>query len=106
MLQEVPLQREKIHTWSYNDTESLSGYYCIKNNSEMEQYIPHIKLTCSGSHLKSLQLLKYGDVDITCIDSNALLYIDTEIQGLRRIGMCVRVDYNYHYHHHYHHHQY
>lgn len=56
--------------YGYNDTESLSGYFCIKKFLKEEQMI------CTGSHLKSLQMLKNNKIDFTCIDSNVLLYQD------------------------------
>ena len=65
------------HKWAYNDTESLSGYLCIK------QYQKKIKMICSGSHLNSINMVKENKADITCIDSNILLFLD---HGLKRIG--------------------
>ena len=65
------------HKWAYNDRESLSGYFCIKN------YMEKIKMICSGSHLNSIEMVTNGTVDITCIDSNVLLFTNHK---LKRIG--------------------
>ena len=54
--------------WAYNDTESLSGYFCIKNHMDK------INMICSGSHLNSIEMVSNNQADITCIDSNVLLF--------------------------------
>jgi ABC-type phosphate/phosphonate transport system substrate-binding protein len=71
------LQDLNKHKWAYNDTKSLSGYFCIKN------YHHKLKMICSGSHLNSIDMVKNKKADITCIDSNALLFLD---HGLKKIG--------------------
>ena len=65
------------HIWAYNDTESLSGYFCVKN------YMDKVKLICSGSHLNSIKMVQNNLADITCIDSNALLFTS---HNLKKIG--------------------
>ena len=46
------------HIWAFNDKESLSGYYCIKNTPVSKK----IKMICSGDHLKSIKMVEL-DVD-------------------------------------------
>lgn len=65
------------HTCAYNDKQSLSGYFCIKN------YRNKLKMICSGSHLNSIQMIKDNKADLTCVDSNALLFLN---HGLKKIG--------------------
>ncbi len=65
------------HIWAYNDTESLSGFFCIKN------YMDKIKMICSGSHLNSIKMVQNREADITCIDSNVLLF---NKHNLKKIG--------------------
>jgi phosphonate transport system substrate-binding protein len=65
------------HKWAYNDTESLSGYFCIKNKKN------NLNMICSGSHLNSIKMVSNGDADITCIDSNVLPFIE---HNLKKIG--------------------
>ena len=67
-------------TWSYNDTESLSGYFCIK------KYMRHLNLVCSGSHLNSLDYIRDNKADVTCIDSNALLFVNHDFKKIHTFG--------------------
>ena len=66
--------------WAYNDTESLSGYFCIKN------YMSKVNLVCSGSHLNSIMMVHNGEADITCIDSNALLFVKHNLKKIASFG--------------------
>ncbi len=68
------------HIWAYNDTESLSGYFCIKNQ------MSDLKLICSGSHLNSIQMVQNKKADITCIDSNVLLYNKHDLKHIGTFG--------------------
>lgn len=68
------------HNWAYNDTESLSGYFCIKNCRK------NINMICSGSHLNSIQMVSNGTVDITCIDSNVLPFINHDLKKIGSFG--------------------
>lgn len=64
--------------WAYNDTCSLSGYYCLlehlytlgEDRTFLGQLIP------SGSHGASLELVLSGGADAAAIDSNVLRLID------------------------------
>lgn len=67
-------------TWLYNDTESLSGYFCIK------QYEDKIKMVCSGSHLNSINMVSKKEADITCIDSNVLLFNNNKLKMIGSFG--------------------
>tara|TARA_B100001121_G_scaffold309453_1_gene336359 strand:+ start:25482 stop:26237 length:756 start_codon:yes stop_codon:yes gene_type:complete len=66
--------------WAYNDTESLSGYFCIKN------YWDKINLVCSGSHIESIKYINNGKVDVSGIDSNALLFLEHNLKKIATIG--------------------
>ena len=68
------------HVWAYNDTESLSGYFCVK------KYMNKIKMICSGGHLNSINMVENGDADITCIDSNALLFTKHNLKLIGTFG--------------------
>lgn len=66
--------------WAYNDTESLSGYFCIKN------YMNRIEMICSGSHLNSIKMVTNKEVDITCIDSNVLPFVKHNLKLIGTFG--------------------
>lgn len=68
------------HIWGYNDTESLSGYFC------MNKYMDKVKLYCTGGHLNSIKMIKNNKIDITCIDSNALLFINEKLNIIHTFG--------------------
>lgn len=68
------------HTWAYNDTESLSGYFCIRD------YMNKIKMICSGDHLTSIKMVENNKVDITCIDSNVLLFTKHNLKLIGTFG--------------------
>jgi phosphonate transport system substrate-binding protein len=60
--------------WCYNDTESLSGYFCLLQKlTEIKQPTSFFsKLYGSGNHLNSIELIINGVVDGSAIDSNVL----------------------------------
>ena len=66
------------HIWAYNNVESFSEYDYLKN-----KYNNRVKMICSGSNLNSIQMVKDSKADITCVDSNVLLFLN---HGLKRIG--------------------
>jgi len=68
------------HNWAYNDTESLSGYFCISD------YKDKINMICSGSHLNSIKMVSEKKVDITCIDSNVLPFINHDLKSIGYFG--------------------
>ena len=68
------------HNWAYNDTESLSGFFCIKSRENL------INMVCSGSHLNSIKMVSNGDADITCIDSNVLLFTKHDLKVIGTFG--------------------
>ena len=61
-------------TWAYNDTSSLSGYYCLLDklaaSGRDETFFGSV--TCSGSHLDSIEAVLRGEADAAAIDSNVL----------------------------------
>lgn len=61
-------------SWAYNDSRSLSGYYSFLGKlAEVgtdESFFGRV--SCSGSHLSSMEAVARGDVDAAAIDSNAL----------------------------------
>jgi phosphonate transport system substrate-binding protein len=61
-------------TWAYNDKSSLSGYYGLldKLSSSGEDESFFGSMTCSGSHLNSIEAVLKSDVDAAAIDSNVL----------------------------------
>lgn len=72
-------------SWAYNDAASLSGYYCLLNKlAELgadEGFFDSI--TCSGSHLNSIQAVLCGEADAAAIDSNVLKMSFREAPALR-----------------------
>jgi phosphonate transport system substrate-binding protein len=60
--------------WAYNDVCSLSGYYSLLIKlAEMGADARFFgRVSCSGSHLKSIDLVARGEVDAAVIDSNVL----------------------------------
>lgn len=61
-------------SWAYNDPCSLSGYYnLLKKLAEMGEDVGFFsRARCSGSHLKSMEMVVRGEVDAAIIDSNVL----------------------------------
>jgi hypothetical protein len=61
-------------SWAYNDVCSLSGYYGLLNKlAELgtdESFFGNV--SCSGSHLNSIEAVLRGEVDSAAIDSNVL----------------------------------
>jgi len=64
----------KGRSWAYNDPCSLSGYYnALKKLAEMGEGIEYFsRASCSGSHLRSMDMVVGGEVDAAIIDSNVL----------------------------------
>src|ERR687890_2555099 len=61
-------------SWAYNDECSLSGYYSLLNKLAEsgldEGFFDNV--SCSGSHLNSIEAVLNGEADAAAIDSNAL----------------------------------
>ena len=61
-------------TWAYNDKSSLSGYYGLLDklaeSGKDENFFGSV--TCSGSHLDSIEAVLRGEADAAAIDSNVL----------------------------------
>ena len=61
-------------SWVYNDASSLSGYYGLLNKlagSGMDESFFR-SVSCSGSHLNSIDAVLRGKADAAAIDSNVL----------------------------------
>ena len=60
--------------WAYNDKSSLSGYYGLLDklaaSGKDENFFGSV--TCSGSHLNSIEAVLQGQADAAAIDSNVL----------------------------------
>jgi phosphonate transport system substrate-binding protein len=60
--------------WAYNDKSSLSGYYGLLDklaeSGKDEDFFGSV--TCSGSHLNSIQAVLRSEADAAAIDSNVL----------------------------------
>jgi len=61
-------------SWAYNDACSLSGYYSLLNKLAESGADGTFfnSVTCSGSHLNSIEAVLSGETDAAAIDSNAL----------------------------------
>jgi phosphonate transport system substrate-binding protein len=61
-------------TWAYNDKSSLSGYYGLLDklaqSGDDENFFGSV--TCSGSHLNSIEAVLSSNADAAAIDSNVL----------------------------------
>ena len=72
-------------SWTYNDACSLSGYYSLLNklaeSGTDESFFDSI--TCSGSHLNSMETVLRGGADAAAIDSNVLRIRLREAPALR-----------------------
>src|SRR5215210_1664040 len=72
-------------SWAYNDTRSLSGYYSFLGKlaevGTNESFFGRV--SCSGSHLSSMESVASGDVDAAAIDSNVLSIRLREVPELR-----------------------
>src|SRR5215211_1062198 len=61
-------------SWAYNDARSLSGYYSLLDKlaaSDLDESFFH-NVSCSGSHLNSIEAILRGEADAAAIDSNVL----------------------------------
>jgi phosphate/phosphite/phosphonate ABC transporter binding protein len=71
--------------WVYNDKSSLSGYYGLLDklavSGEDESFFGSV--TCSGSHLNSIDAVLQGRADAAAIDSNVLRLRFRETPALR-----------------------
>jgi phosphonate transport system substrate-binding protein len=71
--------------WFYNDKSSLSGYYGLLDklveSGEDESFFGSV--TCSGSHLNSIEAVLQGRADAAAIDSNVLRLRFRETPALR-----------------------
>ena len=60
--------------WTYNDKSSLSGYYGLLDklaeSGKDENFFGSV--TCSGSHLNSIEAVLRSEADAAAIDSNVL----------------------------------
>lgn len=72
-------------SWAYNDACSLSGYYSLLNrlaeSGANESFFN--RLSCSGSHLNSIESVVRGEADAAAIDSNVLRLRLREVPDLR-----------------------
>ncbi len=77
-------------SWAYNDPCSLSGYYnVLKKLARMGEDLEFFSRTyCSGSHLKSMEMVVCGAVDAAIIDSNVLRI---KLQSNPELGERLRV---------------
>jgi phosphonate transport system substrate-binding protein len=71
--------------WAYNDKNSLSGYYGLldKLAESGEDQTFFGSVTCSGSHLNSIEAILQGQADAAAIDSNVLRIRFRETPALR-----------------------
>ena len=71
--------------WAYNDKSSLSGYYGLldKLAESGEDQTFFGSVTCSGSHLNSIEAILQGQADAAAIDSNVLRIRFRETPALR-----------------------
>ena len=73
-------------SWAYNDTSSLSGYYGLLDKlaeaGTDETFFGSV--SCSGSHLNSIQAILRGETDAAAIDSNVLRIRLRETPAIRR----------------------
>jgi phosphonate transport system substrate-binding protein len=71
--------------WAYNDKSSLSGYYGLLDklaeSGKDEDFFGSV--TCSGSHLNSIQAVLRSEADAAAIDSNVLRIMLRETPTLR-----------------------
>jgi phosphonate transport system substrate-binding protein len=71
--------------WAYNDKSSLSGYYGLleklAESGEDESFFGSV--TCSGSHLNSIEAVLQGQANAASIDSNVLRIKLQETPALR-----------------------
>ncbi|MDQ3377765.1 MAG: PhnD/SsuA/transferrin family substrate-binding protein [Actinomycetota bacterium] len=77
-------------SWAYNDPCSLSGYYnLLKKLAEMGEDVGFFsRARCSGSHLKSMEMVVRGEVDAAIIDSNVLRI---KLRSIPELGDQLRV---------------
>lgn len=72
-------------SWAYNDACSLSGYYSLLNrlaeSGANESFFNRV--SCSGSHLNSIESVVRGEADAAAIDSNVLRLRLREVPDLR-----------------------
>jgi len=72
-------------SWLYNDACSLSGYFSLLNklaeSGADESFFGSV--SCSGSHLNSIEAVLRGDADAAAIDSNVLRIRLREVPDLR-----------------------
>lgn len=71
--------------WAYNDACSLSGYYCLlerfaRMTSDGDEAL---RLSHSGSHIRSMELVADSRADAAAIDSNVLALRLARDPGLR-----------------------
>ncbi len=73
-------------SWAYNDTSSLSGYYGLLDklaeSGTDETFFGSV--SCSGSHLNSIEAVLRGEADAAAIDSNVLNIRLREMPALRQ----------------------
>jgi phosphonate transport system substrate-binding protein len=72
-------------SWAYNDECSLSGYYSLLNKLAEsgldEGFFDNV--SCSGSHLNSIEAVLSCEADAAAIDSNVLRIRFREVPALR-----------------------
>jgi len=62
------------HTWAFNDRNSRSGWFSMLERAGEDFFS---RVIHSGSHLRSIDLVRQGGADAASIDSNTLLRQDT-----------------------------
>lgn len=77
-------------TWTYNDACSLSGYYGLLNKLAESGTDENLfrSVSCSGSHLNSIDAILRGKAEAAAIDSNVLRI---QLRETRALGKKLRV---------------
>jgi phosphonate transport system substrate-binding protein len=73
------------HSWAYNDPCSLGGYYnVLKKLAEIDATLSFFdRVSCSRSHLNSMEVIVRGEVDAAAVDSKVLRIKLRASPGLR-----------------------
>lgn len=75
---------------AFNDPSSLSGWHCfgagLPRGEDVRAFFREAR--CSGSHLRSLELVAAGEADVAAIDSNVLRIV---LRSSPRIAARIRI---------------
>ena len=73
------------HSWAYNDPCSSGGYYnVLKKLAEIDETLSFFdRVSCSRSHLNSMEMIVRGEVDAAAVDSEVLRFKLRASPGLR-----------------------